>query len=59
MAHYGGGLDIYREVYDQHNIVGMPCNILAPEASGWFQDEIMSTEDLKRENAPSSVLVPR
>jgi TRAP-type mannitol/chloroaromatic compound transport system substrate-binding protein len=45
--HYGGGLDIYREVYDQHNIVGMPCNILAPEASGWFQDEIMSTEDLK------------
>jgi TRAP-type mannitol/chloroaromatic compound transport system substrate-binding protein len=44
---YGGGLDIYREVYNQHNIVGMPCNILAPEASGWFREEIMSPDDLK------------
>ena len=44
---YGGGLDIYREIYARHDIVGMPCNILAPEASGWFREEILAPDDLR------------
>jgi TRAP-type mannitol/chloroaromatic compound transport system substrate-binding protein len=45
--YYGGGIEIYDELYARHNIKGIPCASVAPEASGWFREEITSPEDLK------------
>ncbi len=44
---YGGGNEIYRELYAEHNVVGFHCAIIVPEASGWFKKEIKSVDDLK------------
>lgn len=44
---YGGGGDIYNEIYAEHGLKGLHCLIIAPEASGWFRNEIESAEDLK------------
>ena len=43
----GGGLELSREMFGQHNIHNIPCGIIPPEASGWFRKEIKSVEDLK------------
>jgi len=45
--YYGGGEALYEELYSRHNIKGMLCGIIAPEASGWFREEITSVDDLK------------
>lgn len=45
--YFGGGREIYDELYARHNIKGIICGITAPEASGWFKDEIKTVEDLK------------
>jgi TRAP-type mannitol/chloroaromatic compound transport system substrate-binding protein len=44
---YGGGEEIYDEIYAGHGLKGLPCLIIAPEASGWFRKEIKSADDLK------------
>ena len=44
---YGGGDEIYDEIYADHGLKGLHCNIIAPEASGWFRKEIRSTDDLR------------
>ena len=44
---YGGGNEIYREVYAQHGLIAFHCGVVAAEASGWFRNEIKSAEDLK------------
>jgi len=44
--YYGGGLQIAREMFAEHNIYNIPCAIIPPEASGWFRKEINSVEDL-------------
>ena len=44
---YGGGQEIWDSLYEPHGIKGLPCAMLAPEASGWFRSEISSVEDLK------------
>jgi len=46
-VYYGGGLEFYEELYARHNIKGMLCGIIPPEASGWFREEIQGPEDLK------------
>lgn len=43
----GGGLEIAREMFAEHNIHNIPCGIIPPEASGWFRKEIRTIEDLK------------
>jgi TRAP-type mannitol/chloroaromatic compound transport system substrate-binding protein len=43
----GGGLQLSREMFAKHNVVNFPCNVIPPEASGWFRKEIKSVEDLK------------
>ena len=43
----GGGKAFYEEIYARHNIKGMLCGIIPPEASGWFKEEIKGPEDLK------------
>ena len=45
--YFGGGKDFYEELYARHNIKGVLCGIIPPEASGWFREEIKGPEDLK------------
>ncbi len=45
--YYGGGQEIYDEIYAKHNIKGVLCGLFPPEASGWFRKEITSPDDLK------------
>jgi TRAP-type mannitol/chloroaromatic compound transport system substrate-binding protein len=44
---YGGGNQIFREIYRSHNIHSIHCMAISPEGSGWFREEIRSVEDLK------------
>lgn len=44
---YGGGNEIYDEIYAEHGLKGFQCAVIAPEASGWFRKEITSTSELK------------
>lgn len=44
--YYGGGLDLWRELYGEFNVVPVPCGIQPPESSGWFRDELKSIDDL-------------
>lgn len=45
--YFGGGLQLWDEIYKPYKIKSLPCAIIAPEASGWFKTEIKSVEDLK------------
>ncbi|MEE8258578.1 MAG: TRAP transporter substrate-binding protein [Sphingomonadales bacterium] len=45
--YFGGGKEIFEDIYHQHNIHSIICGITAPEASGWFKDEINSVEDFQ------------
>lgn len=44
---FGGGQELLDELYEPHNIKSVMCGIIAPEASGWFREEINSVEDLR------------
>lgn len=44
---YGGGEKLMQEVYAKHGIHSIICGMIAPEASGWFREEIKSIDDLK------------
>ncbi|MCC2113042.1 MAG: C4-dicarboxylate ABC transporter, partial [Hyphomicrobiales bacterium] len=44
---FGGGTELFDEMYAKYNIKGVHCGIIAPEASGWFKEEIKSVDDLK------------
>jgi len=44
---YGGGEDMKNEIYGRDGIISISCGIIAPEASGWFRQEITGPEDLK------------
>ncbi len=44
---YGGGDDIYNEVYDKNGLKGFHCFIIAPETSGWFKEPITDVSQLK------------
>ncbi len=45
--YYGGGRELMDELYAPHGIKPMICGVIAPEASGWFREEIKSAEDFK------------
>lgn len=45
--YFGGGKELFEEIYARHNIHGIICGMTAPEASGWFIEEIEETEDLQ------------
>jgi TRAP-type mannitol/chloroaromatic compound transport system substrate-binding protein len=45
--YYGGGHELMDEIYAKHNIKSVICGVIAPEASGWFREEINSIDDLK------------
>jgi len=44
---YGGGLELWTELYDQFGLVPMPGGNTGVQMGGWFNKEINSVEDLK------------
>ena len=44
---YGGGRELFEEIYHKHNIHSIICGMTPPEASGWFKKEMKSIEDFK------------
>ena len=45
--YYGGGLDLYRELYQPFNLVPFPTGNTGVQMGGWFNKEINSIDDLK------------
>jgi len=45
--HYGGGLELWRELYEPFNLVPFLCGNTGVQMGGWFNREINSIEDLK------------
>ncbi|KZY29257.1 TRAP dicarboxylate transporter subunit DctP, partial [Roseovarius sp. HI0049] len=44
---HGGGLELWREIYEPYNLVPMACGVILSEAGGWYTREINTPEDLK------------
>lgn len=44
--HYGGGIELWRELYKPFNVVPMPCAVIISEAGGWFTKPINHPADL-------------
>ncbi len=45
--YYGGGLELYRELYSGFNLVPFPAGNTGVQMGGWFNREINSLADLK------------
>jgi TRAP-type mannitol/chloroaromatic compound transport system substrate-binding protein len=45
--YYGGGLELWRELYEPFDIVPFPCGNTGVQMGGWFNREINSVDDLK------------
>ena len=45
--YYGGGLELYEELYNQFNLVPRPAGNTGVQMGGWFNKEINTIEDLK------------
>ena len=45
--YFGGGQEMMNEIYAEHGLYSLICGVIAPEASGWFRNEITSVDDLK------------
>ena len=44
---FGGGRDLWDELYGAYNVKAIPCGVIPPESSGWFREPIDSPEDLQ------------
>ena len=45
--YYGGGVELWRELYEPFNLVPFPCGNTGVQMGGWFNKEINSVADLK------------
>ena len=45
--YYGGGLELYQELYEPFNLVPFPTGNTGVQMGGWFNKEINSIDDLK------------
>lgn len=45
--YYGGGLELWRELYAPFNLIPFPCGNTGVQAGGWFNKEINSVGDLE------------
>ncbi len=45
--YYGGGLELWREVYRPHGVIPYPIGNSGVQMGGWFNKEILSVDDLK------------
>ncbi|NYT22127.1 TRAP transporter substrate-binding protein [Alcaligenaceae bacterium] len=43
---HGGGAKLWADLLAKDNLVSIPCGLVAPEAAGWFRNEIKGPEDL-------------
>jgi len=44
---HGGGIELWRELYEPYNVVPMACGVILSEAGGWYTREINAPEDLQ------------
>jgi len=44
---YGGGKELQNEIYSRSGLYSLDCNMIGPETSGWFRQQVGSLEDLK------------
>jgi len=45
--YFGGGKELFEEIYHVNGIHSVFCGMIAPEASGWFKRRIRTVEDLR------------
>lgn len=45
--YFGGGREIFEEIYHRHGIHSIICGITAPEASGWYKQPIEKPSDFQ------------
>ena len=45
--YYGGGLELWRELYEPFNVMPFPAGNTGVQMAGWFNKEINSVDDLK------------
>ena len=45
--YYGGGLELWRELYEPFNVIPFPAGNTGPQMGGWFNREINSLQDLR------------
>ena len=45
--YYGGGLDLWRELYAPFNLIPIPCGNTGVQMGGWFNKQINTVDDLK------------
>lgn len=45
--YFGGGQELFEDIYHRNNIHSVFCGLLAPEASGWFREQILTVDDLR------------
>ena len=45
--YYGGGIELWRELYDQFGLIPVPTGNTGVQMAGWFNREIKTDEDLK------------
>lgn len=43
--YFGGGLQLWRELYSQHNLIPFVCGNTGGQTGGWFNKEINSVKD--------------
>ncbi len=44
---FGGGRELWDELYGRYNVKAIPCGVIPPESSGWFREPITSPEDFQ------------
>ena len=44
---FGGGKEMQNEIYGRHGLHSVDCNMIGPETSGWFKQEVESLESLR------------
>ena len=45
--YFGGGQELFNEIYNANGIHSIFCGVIAPEAAGWFRKRIRTVEDMK------------
>lgn len=45
--YFGGGQELFNEIYHANGIHSLFCGLIAPEAAGWFRKRIRTVDDLK------------
>jgi TRAP-type mannitol/chloroaromatic compound transport system substrate-binding protein len=44
---YGGGKDLQNEIYARSDLYSIDCNMIGPETSGWFKQQVGSLDELR------------